>query len=81
MWPEVVWERGALILYEARPASRGKTPIRTPIARFRCTTRGWSLDCMRSDLRWHDYGIRGPTPTIAPHLNDLDEDVTGIFWG
>lgn len=37
------------------------------------------LYCARADMRWHRYS--GPTRTIAPLIRDLEEDVTGIFWG
>lgn len=82
--PEIVWERGALTLYERRPPWRpdyGPEWSRQPIARFRRRSDGWTLYCARADGHWHVYGDRGPTRTIAPLIRDLAEDVTGIFWG
>lgn len=80
--PEIVWERGALTLYERRPpwrADLGPVWSRNPIARFRHTPRRWTLYCSDRNGKWHAYS--GPTKAMGPRLRDLDNDATGIFWG
>jgi hypothetical protein len=41
----------------------------------------WSLCCSDSNGRWSAYDELGPTKDVAPLLNEIDADPTGIFWG
>ncbi len=43
-------------------------------------TKTWRLYCRDQHSRWHRYDLP-PFPSLAPLLEEVDRDPTGIFWG
>ena len=41
----------------------------------------WRLHSFGSDDRWHPYELAPAAPAVAPLLDAIEEDRTGIFWG
>ena len=44
-------------------------------------SRRWRLYSAGSDNRWHRYEFAAPAPDVAPLLDTIEQDRTGIFWG
>ena len=45
------------------------------------TSRRWRLFSSGSDDRWHAYDLAAPAADVAPLLDAIEQDRTGIFWG
>ena len=43
--------------------------------------RNWRLYSAGSDDRWHPYELAAPAADVAPLLDAIEQDRTGIFWG
>ena len=43
--------------------------------------RHWKLYAAGSGDRWHAYEFAAPAADVAPLLNAIEQDRTGIFWG
>ena len=41
----------------------------------------WRLYSSGRDERWHPYELASAAPAVAPLLDAIEEDRTGIFWG
>lgn len=41
----------------------------------------WSLYCRDRNERWFPYAEVATSPDVAPLLDAVDADPTGIFWG
>ncbi len=41
----------------------------------------WTLYAAGSDDRWHVYEFAPPAEDVAPLLDVIEQDRTGIFWG
>lgn len=77
-------ERGAVVLYEERPAFRPPHGWQEMVvAKFTYvgTQREWRLYCQHRDLRWHTYQALPAASSFATLLAEVDADPTGIFWG
>jgi len=73
----------AVTLYEERPHFEDRAQwIQIPVAQFRYNhkTMEWILYCADRNSRWHDYEA-GPTKNIRSLLQEVERDITGIFWG
>lgn len=49
--------------------------------RYDDTARCWRVYSAGGDDRWHLYEIAAPAPDVAPLLQEIERDRTGIFWG
>ena len=50
--------------------------------RYDDAARRWRLFSSASDDRWRPYELASPAPlTVAPLLDAIEQDRTGIFWG
>jgi hypothetical protein len=57
------------------------TSLKVAQLRFDDGAGRWRLYTSGSDDRWRLYESAAPAPDVAPLLNAIDEDRTGIFWG
>ena len=57
------------------------TSLKVAQLRYDERSRTWSLFCSDSNDRWWPYDGIGPAADVAPLLDEIDEDPTGIFWG
>lgn len=49
--------------------------------RYDDRARSWRLYSADSDGRWHPYEFAAPAADVAPLLDAIEKDRTGIFWG
>lgn len=75
-----------ITVLECRPPWRddmGPEWTRHPICRFRYTkVRGeWSLYWSDRNLRFREYDLVEPTPSIEQLIAEVERDPTSIFWG
>lgn len=49
--------------------------------RYDARSRCWQLYSAGSDDRWHPYEFAAPAADVAPLLDAIEQDRTGIFWG
>ena len=49
--------------------------------RYDARSRFWQLYSAGSDDRWHPYEFAAPAADVAPLLDAIEQDRTGIFWG
>ena len=79
--------RGASItILERRPPwnpDYGSDWSSTKVAQLRYDDRNrrWQLYSADSDDRWHPYEFAAAAPDVAPLLDTIEQDRTGIFWG
>jgi hypothetical protein len=77
-------EGPAVALFESRPrllnpAEWGEEPV----AKFRHvrSRRVWRLFCMHRDWKWHRYELLPESSSLAPLVDEVRRDPSGIFWG
>ena len=75
-----------ITVVECRPPWRddmGSEWTRFPICRFRYTKvrDEWSLYWRDRNLRFHEYDLAPPTPSIDQLIAEVERDPTCIFWG
>ena len=75
-----------ITVLECRPPWRddmGPEWTRPPICRFRYTkVRGeWALFWSDRNLRFREYDLVEPTPSIEQLIAEVERDPTSIFWG
>ncbi|MHB1808470.1 MAG: DUF3024 domain-containing protein [Solirubrobacteraceae bacterium] len=78
--------RGAVTIMECRaPWREGSGPrwSRRGVARLRYTVKTglWALYWKDRNDRWHRYDLVEPTADIRVLLDEIDRDLTCIFWG
>jgi len=49
--------------------------------RYDDRARRWRLYSHDSNDRWHPYELAAPAGDVAPLLDAIEHDHTGIFWG
>lgn len=77
-------EGTAIVLSESRLRfDRPAEWLEHPVAKFRYvkSRRVWELYCVFRDLKWHLYEPLPEAPALAPLVEEVRRDPTGIFWG
>lgn len=77
-------EGQSAVLFEMRPAFRKPGEwLEEPVAKFTHVKKSkkWRLLCMLRDLKWHTYEPLPEAPELAPLVEEVHKDPTGIFWG
>jgi hypothetical protein len=77
-------EGNSVILFEARPHwQQSDKWIEEPVAKFQyvASIERWRLFCRRRDLRWHGYTPLPQADTLEELVQEVESDLTGIFWG
>lgn len=77
-------EGQSVVLFESRPAFMPPHEWREePVAKFTHvkSTGHWKLFCMFRDLKWHGYEPFPKSRALAPLVDEVRSDPTGIFWG
>ena len=71
-------------LFEERPVFRQlDTWVAINVAQFRFNSQAqtWTLFWADRNSRWHEYYDTASAVDIADLLEEVDADLTGIFWG
>jgi hypothetical protein len=74
----------SVTLFEERPSFTNPSEwVDIVVAQFRYNlqTKEWTLYCADRNSRWHEYLDSIPSKRFSEILQDVEEDVTGIFWG
>lgn len=77
--------RGASVtIFDCRPAWQPNltewSKVRVAQLRYNATSHHWSLYWADRNGRWHRYDDLPPS-AIDLVLREIEQDVTGIFWG
>ena len=83
---EYVFRGDSVTLIERRPRFRGMpgenwTRMRIAQVRFDPNAATWGLFWADRNERWHRYEDVGPTASLGPLLEEIDQDSIGVFWG
>jgi hypothetical protein len=78
------WRGTTVTLIEQRPWWRDETTwVESPVAQFRFDNQGndWMLYWRDRNQRWHRYEDHPGPKSITRLLAEVDQDLTGLFWG
>ena len=78
------FQGNAVELFESRPAYEHPHHwVDYPVAKFRYvqSQRVWRLYCQFQDLKWRAYAPCFESPYLKRLVAEVEEDLTGIFWG
>jgi len=71
-------------LFEQRPAVMHPDEwVDIVVAQFRYDAgeNRWTLYCADRNSRWHRYDEAGPSERFEDLVDEVEQDLTGIFWG
>ena len=77
-------DRLSVVLFESRPGLMAPHNWQEePVAKFTYVKSrdNWKLFCMLRDLKWHRYEPFPESRELAPLVDEVRSDPTGIFWG
>ena len=73
----------SVVLFESPPAFLSPEWQEEPVAKFTYVKANerWKLFCMFRDLKWRGYDPFRESRDLAPLVDEVRRDPTGIFWG